>query len=184
MGILFTVISAYFITRRFLIEGGIFLFIGAICDSFDGAVARKSGRVTKFGAFLDSSLDRISEIFIFFAIFFYFRFSHTAFSFTFEWITILTMGVSLLISYVKARVEGLGKNCKVGLLQRQYRLILLIFSIILSGLLNPYLSKSSSAKYLMDLPLKISLLFLLIGGIYTVAQRFNRAFEVLANKRR
>ncbi len=178
-GFLLVAIAAFLVSRRMLIPSAIFLAVGGMLDSLDGAVARRSGKVTKFGAFLDSFLDRLGELLIFLGIFFYFRYSDTALSAAFEWLTILALGSSFMISYTRARIEGLQARCRIGFLQRHWRFIILIAMLLLTGLANPHCELSSSANYLVDIPLKFGLLFILGAGIFTIIQRVNRAREVL-----
>ncbi len=106
---------------------GAVMLVGGIFDALDGAVARESNRMSRFGAFLDSTLDRLSESFIFAGIVFFFA------SASAPWAALLAaaaMTFSLLTSYARARAEGLGVECKVGLLERAGRVaILSIFSI-------------------------------------------------------
>lgn len=102
--------------------GGLFILLGGFFDLLDGAVARSNGKSTRFGAFLDSTLDRYSDFFIFFAIGCYFaKTNHLE--------GILLTSASLLgafmISYIRARAEGLGIQCKVGLMERPERIILI-----------------------------------------------------------
>jgi CDP-diacylglycerol--glycerol-3-phosphate 3-phosphatidyltransferase len=110
---------------------GLFLLLSGFCDSIDGKLARESGKVTKFGALYDSTLDRYSEVIFFFGMAFFFI-SH-------EWYktsiaVAIGLGGSLMVSYVRARAEGLGFQCEVGILQRPERLLLLSFG----GLIHLY----------------------------------------------
>ncbi len=102
--------------------GGLFILLGGIFDLLDGAVARSNNKNTRFGAFLDSTLDRFSDFFIFFAIGCYFAILNNL-----EGI-ILTSGSLLgafMISYIRARAEGLGIQCNVGLMERPERIVLI-----------------------------------------------------------
>ncbi len=125
--------SAGFIIPFNLFLGGIFILAGGAFDLIDGIVARVNGRVTKFGALLDSTLDRIADGFIFLGIVWYFshHLDKNAIILSF-----LCAIASFLISYVRARSEGLGLSCKVGIIERPERLILLAFAC-LTGFLYP-----------------------------------------------
>ncbi|MCX8030588.1 MAG: CDP-alcohol phosphatidyltransferase family protein [Thermodesulfovibrionales bacterium] len=107
--------------------GGLFILLGALFDMLDGIVARSNGKTTQFGAFLDSVLDRFSDFFIFFSIGTYFAMiNHT--------VGLLLTAASLLgafmISYIRARAEGLNIHCKVGLMERPERIILISFGCL------------------------------------------------------
>jgi len=101
-----------------------------LCDILDGQVAKKSLRVTAFGAILDSSLDRYTEFLIFAGIGI-----HYAWRGEFWWIFVaaLALAGSYQVSYIKARAEGAGRSCRVGLLQRAERLVLLGFGLLFAG---------------------------------------------------
>jgi len=101
--------------------GGLFLLISGVMDMLDGAVARVSGGESKFGALLDSTIDRYAEIAVYLGLAILYRGS-------IETLTgvILALCGSLMVSYVKARAEGLGLSCNVGILQRPERLVILI----------------------------------------------------------
>lgn len=128
----------------FFWAGWVLLFAGA-CDSLDGVLARKRNMASRFGAFLDSALDRFGEIFIFTGLVWHFSGgagfinnggvepsevqSPLAVLFI-----VLAMAGSLMVSYTRARAEGLGLKCKVGWVQRPERIILLIIGSWLGGL--------------------------------------------------
>jgi len=118
-----------------------------VCDILDGQVARKSGRTTRFGAFLDSTLDRVAEALLFLGIAWYFMFQLVDMTanpnrvltnlqrglepVTFAFIALFAMLAlvgSFMVSYTRARAEGLGLDCKVGWFERPERMILLILA--------------------------------------------------------
>jgi CDP-diacylglycerol--glycerol-3-phosphate 3-phosphatidyltransferase len=115
-------------------SGACVLFAG-IFDMFDGAVARVQRKTTLFGAFLDSTLDRYSEGLLFLGVVLYaLRFEHDASART--WIIALAYSaalLSLIVSYTRARAEGLGLDCKVGLMERPERVILLGAGLLIGG---------------------------------------------------
>ena len=105
---------------------GFFVLLGGMWDIFDGQVARVGGTASKFGSFYDSTLDRISEIVVFLGLLSLYN------SYAREWadvwmvyVIFVAMGGSIMVSYTRARAEGLGLDCKVGLLQRPERVVLL-----------------------------------------------------------
>jgi phosphatidylglycerophosphate synthase len=133
-GFFITVIAALVIPYHIKI-GGILILIGGFFDMLDGTVARATGRVTQFGAFLDSVLDRYSDAFLFLSIAWYLaaQGSHTG-----SFLSIGSMVGALLISYTRARAEGIGQSCHTGVMERPERLILLVFGT-LTGWLVPVL---------------------------------------------
>lgn len=104
---------------------GWLVFVSGIADVFDGEVARATGTADKRGAFLDSTLDRFTE---------FFAFAGIAYSFAAGWrslAVVVALGGSLLVSYTRARGESLGVLCKVGVMQRAERMLLLGLGSIL-----------------------------------------------------
>jgi phosphatidylglycerophosphate synthase len=101
--------------------GGLFLLLSGIMDMLDGAVARVSGGESKGGALLDSTIDRYAEIAVYLGLALLYRGSVLPLAGV-----ILALCGSLMVSYVKARAEGLGLTCDVGMLQRPERLIILM----------------------------------------------------------
>jgi CDP-diacylglycerol---glycerol-3-phosphate 3-phosphatidyltransferase len=101
--------------------GAVMLFAG-LFDALDGAVARESNLMSSFGAFLDSTLDRLSESAIFVGIMFFYASSSRPYE---ALLAGVAMTFSLMTSYTRARAEGLGFECEVGLLERAGRVVLL-----------------------------------------------------------
>ena len=127
--------SAYQFGKGSIRLGAFILLLGGFFDMIDGAVARASNRVTKFGALYDSTLDRYAEIVVFLGILVYFATDATN-SETLRLLYIMTvvigLGGSLMVSYVRARAEGLGFECSVGIMQRPERIVLLGLGALLS----------------------------------------------------
>ena len=106
--------------------GAVMLFAG-LFDALDGAVARESNQISAFGAFLDSTLDRVSESAIFVGVIFFYATSSRPYE---ALLAGAAMTFSLMTSYARARAEGLDLKCEVGLLERAGRvLILSLFSL-------------------------------------------------------
>ena len=106
--------------------GAVMLFAG-LFDALDGAVARESNLMSSFGAFLDSTLDRLSESAIFVGIVFFYASSSMPYE---ALLAGVAMTFSLITSYTRARAEGLGFECEVGLLERAGRVVILsLFSL-------------------------------------------------------
>lgn len=110
-------------------QGAAVLFLAGFLDMADGQVARRVGRVTAFGAFLDSTLDRYSDL----ALYMGFVVHYTLIQrFFYVGLAAVAMASSFMVSYSRARAESLIPSCKVGFLERPERLVLLI----LGGLFN------------------------------------------------
>ena len=127
-GLILGIIAAVFIALDDLILAALFLLTGAIADLFDGSLARKFNKETDFGAFLDSVIDRIQELSIFIGAT-YLLISKE----NYEWaiLPVLTLGLSFLVSYSRARGEGLGIQTKDnGIVTRPERLLILIIGLI------------------------------------------------------
>jgi CDP-diacylglycerol--glycerol-3-phosphate 3-phosphatidyltransferase len=109
---------------------GLLLLAANSLDMLDGAVARLSGRASPFGAFLDSTLDRYAEIVVFVGLVGWFASQGNWHG---EVLSVLALGGSLMVSYTRARAEGLGLHGEVGLLPRPARLVLLALGLVLAA---------------------------------------------------
>jgi phosphatidylglycerophosphate synthase len=105
---------------------GLLLIFAALFDILDGQVARLRGRVTRFGAFFDSVIDRYSDIVVYVGIMVYYARETTDHSLVLVALTGIALVGSVLVSYSRARAEGLDIACKVGFLERPERMVLLI----------------------------------------------------------
>jgi len=139
VGLVISLVTAGVIAQGYLLVGGLLVLFAGIFDMFDGALARARNASSTFGAFLDSTLDRYSESIILFGLFWYalqartlhenlWPFLHEQ-SWMLSSIYIAVVG-SLMVSYAKARAEGLGLECKTGLLARPERVIILAIGLI------------------------------------------------------
>jgi len=132
LGLFISFIGALFYAKHDIRLGGMFILLGGLCDIIDGKVARKTGLSSNFGALLDSSLDRYAEVFMFLGTAIYFvEIDHAPTSI----MVFLALGGSMMVSYVRARAEGLGYECKVGIMQRPERVVY----VGVSSLIHPYL---------------------------------------------
>lgn len=109
--------------------GGIILFAG-LFDMMDGRLARMGNMSSRFGALWDSTLDRYSELFSLFGITFFFLIGNDVMS---GIVTFVALIGSIMVSYVRARAEGIGIECKVGLMQRPERVVITAVGAILAG---------------------------------------------------
>src|SRR6266513_1763391 len=139
IGLLLSILTAAIIAQGYLVAGGLLVLFAGIFDMFDGAMARVCNTATTFGAFFDSTLYRYSESIILFGMLVYAlqrRDLHDIFwPFAHEqlWmIAVIFIAVvdSLMVRYIKARAEGLGLECKTGLLARPERVVLLAIGLL------------------------------------------------------
>lgn len=142
---------------------GILLLAGSTFDIFDGRVARAQGLSSKHGAFFDSCLDRFSEAFIYLGLLSYFQGT------IFSYIVFLIVVSTMMVSYTRARAEGLGIQCEVGVMQRTERVVYLGLFSILNFFVNIFCS--AIAYNPRDLPLKFALILLFVFSLYTAVQR-------------
>jgi CDP-diacylglycerol--glycerol-3-phosphate 3-phosphatidyltransferase len=134
-GFIVTIIASIVLTQH-LFFGGLLIIIGSLFDMFDGISARMYNKVTEFGAFLDSVIDRYSDSILLtgFAWYFLKRGSVTG-----ALLSVGTMIGALVISYARARAEGLGKECKTGLMERPERIVFMSVAA-LTGLVLPIMA--------------------------------------------
>jgi CDP-diacylglycerol--glycerol-3-phosphate 3-phosphatidyltransferase len=122
---------AIVLARGYLFWGGILIIIAALFDAMDGALARMMGRTSRFGAFLDSTLDRYSEAVIFLGLFIYLSGQNQRLELILIYATIVG---SLMVSYARARAEGIGIPLKDGLFTRFERVFLLVVGLLFNQL--------------------------------------------------
>ena len=133
-GALLVSVSALAYAFGWIRTGGLLLLSSGIVDTFDGQVARRGQQTSKFGAFYDSTLDRVGDGATFIGIAVYLLRAPEV-QWRIESVTLCMIAVlsSLLVSYARARAEGLGIECKVGLVQRAERLLAISVPSILIG---------------------------------------------------
>jgi CDP-diacylglycerol--glycerol-3-phosphate 3-phosphatidyltransferase len=125
LGVVLGLVAMIAYATGHLAAAGWFLLAGGLADVFDGMVARARGVTSRFGAFLDSTLDRFQETAIFIGLAVWYRSTLPLV------IVLVALAGSLLVSYTRARGESLGVLCKLGVLQRAERMLLLGFGSIL-----------------------------------------------------
>jgi CDP-diacylglycerol---glycerol-3-phosphate 3-phosphatidyltransferase len=138
LGVVVQAVVSYLIVSDRLAEAGFVLIAAALLDTVDGAVAKARGLTTKFGAFLDSTMDRLSDALVFLPIAWLYLAEPTAARADQQWVAALalvTLVLSFLVSYARARAEGLGFDCNVGLIERAERLIIMILALVFNDLL-------------------------------------------------
>ncbi len=150
--------------------GGLFTLLTGLLDTLDGSLARALGENRKFGAFLDSVLDRYTELIIYLGIWCYF-YRQGAVTPLISLTVLLILFGSLMVSYTRARAEGLGVDCLAGTFQRGERIVLLG----VAGLSNPFvnlLTGLPNGQWLQDSVLVVGLLILAAGTNLTALWRF------------
>jgi CDP-diacylglycerol---glycerol-3-phosphate 3-phosphatidyltransferase len=128
-GLIGNLIAAALVTQEEFFLAGVAFVLGSVCDTLDGRYSRMSGKGTPFGAFLDSSLDRVEEGIVLAAVGAYFAKigDDTAVA-----AVVLAVLFSLMVSYTRARAEALGVECKVGLATRAVRVVIISAGLILA----------------------------------------------------
>lgn len=127
LGLLGTIIAAFFLATGYITIGGLILLVAAPFDALDGTMARLRNMSSDFGAFVDSVTDRYAELVIFGGLLYYYVQHQNIPGIA---MTYLAAAGSLLVSYIRARSEALGLGTKVGLLTRVERYLVLIPSLI------------------------------------------------------
>jgi len=126
-GFLLNLVAAGLVVGRLFFLAGIAFIVGSIMDTLDGRYSRMSGKGSQFGAFLDSTLDRLEEGIVLTAVAAYFAARHNQVA-----VAAVVAGVlgSLMVSYTRARAEALGVECKVGLATRPVRVVIISAGLV------------------------------------------------------
>lgn len=153
--------AIYFFSRDQLFVGTLVVSLFALSDLFDGTMARLSNNQgTKWGALLDSTLDRVSDAAIAIGIWLYFRNADS----DIQYLALVVLFLGGLIPYIRARAESLGIECSVGVAERAERLILLLVGTGLAGLG-------------IDIALEAALVLLALLSVVTVLQRMRVVYR-------
>jgi CDP-diacylglycerol--glycerol-3-phosphate 3-phosphatidyltransferase len=167
-GLIGNIVAAVLIFENHFVLGGIAFILGSVCDMLDGRYSRMSGKGSPFGAFLDSTLDRVSEGIVLAAVAAYFAQQQD------DWATlatVLTVIGSFSVSYTRARAEALGVECKVGIASRPVRVVILSIGLVFAAEeLVPGLDLLEAAIYAM--------------AALTIFTTFQRVFHVRTQLRR
>jgi len=150
LGLVLNAVTAWVLFRGAFTAGGVLVLVAGLFDALDGSLARATGRVSAFGAFLDSTLDRLSEAVLYFGLLLFFAGqpgSQQEIALTY-----LAIIGSLMVSYARARAEGLGYECKVGLFTRFERVLVLSLGLLLAQV-------------------RVALWILVAGSFFTAFQR-------------
>lgn len=160
-GLILVALGAVLIAQGQMQQGAIVLLLALPFDALDGAVARAMQRTGKFGAMLDSTLDRYADGFIFAALSYHFA-VHDRFN-----MMLLAQAAligSLLVSYIRGRAGGLQVNCEVGFFTRMERIVVILVMLIIPVLLD------------------WGVLLLAIGANVTALQRLLHVYQSLKNR--
>ena len=124
-GLILSLLSAVAYAKGRIPLGGVLLGVAGLLDLLDGSVARLTGQATPFGAFLDSVMDRYSDLTVLLGIlYFYVQLDRTPEVL----LAMATLVGSSLVSYTRARAEGVGIRCEVGLMERGERVLILVIA--------------------------------------------------------
>ena len=126
-GLVLNLAAAVLVLERLFFLAGVAFIVGSICDTLDGRYSRMSGKGTPFGAFLDSTLDRLEEGIVLIAVGAYFAQQGREFATA---AVVAAVLASLMVSYTRARAEALGVECKVGLATRPVRVVILSIGLV------------------------------------------------------
>jgi CDP-diacylglycerol--glycerol-3-phosphate 3-phosphatidyltransferase len=170
-GLTLNVAAAVLVTQRLFFLAGIAFIVGSLMDTLDGRYSRMSGKGTLFGAFLDSTLDRIEEGIVLVAVAAYF--ASRADELAVAAVVVAVLG-SLMVSYTRARAEALGVECKVGLATRPVRVVVLSAGLVFA-----------KGAGLGDFELLEASIYVLAGlTVFTVVQRIWHVREALTKRER
>ena len=164
----FSLITAVIYGLGFVFVGSIFLLSASTFDILDGRIARKTNSQSSVGSFLDSTLDRICEIFIMFGIFYYY------FPSKFCLVVFIALVFSLTVSYIKAAADNLSLNSNVGLMQRADRVVYLGVGGLISSILdyfNILILNETEGVF------KLTILFIAFFSLTTTIQRILHAIK-------
>lgn len=170
LGTIFNIVGAIFFALSYLRVGGMFIVFGAICDTIDGRIATHGKKKTQFGALYDSVMDRYSEIIMFFGISVHFVKGES------YWTSVAifaALGGSVMVSYVRARAEGLGLECKVGMMQRTERITYISVGAVIGDL-----------PYVHELFLMLAIWIIAILANYTAVQRMFYLYKQTKDERK
>ncbi len=126
-GLALCLVAAGLIFADYWFLGGVAFIVGSVCDTLDGRYSRMSGKGTSFGAFLDSTLDRMEEGIVLTAV--AFQFSQAGDDAAVAAVVVAVLA-SLMVSYTRARAEALGVECKVGIADRAVRVVILSVGLV------------------------------------------------------
>ncbi|HZA39679.1 MAG TPA: CDP-alcohol phosphatidyltransferase family protein [Actinomycetota bacterium] len=134
LGVAIQIAVAVFIVQGRLLVAGLAGIVAGVADFLDGAVAKARGTASKYGAFLDSTTDRLSDALYFVPLAWLYGVAPDIAERDEPWVAAVALGAlvfSFLVSYAKARAESLGYECNVGIAERAERLIVILLALLL-----------------------------------------------------
>ncbi len=145
-GLLVAGAGAYLLSLGELALGGAVLLLSGAFDLLDGAVARATGRVTRFGALLDSVVDRVSEAAILLGLLVFYLGRPSSFGSDLgAALVFIALAGSIMVSYIRARAEGLGVECNLGVMTRPERVVILGVGLVIGQWWLPAVSVALGA---------------------------------------
>lgn len=168
---------------RYIAWFGVVTLFAGVFDMLDGSLARATNKMSKFGALFDSVLDRYSEMIMFFGIAYYLVAQHYFLSSVFAFIAMIG---SIMVSYVRARAEGLGTECKVGMMQRPERVLTIAITAISYGVISYYFGEFKITVDWLPFPFienisifTIPIFIMAILTNYTAIQRLYHCYKTM-----
>ena len=161
LGLMVVVVAGTLLSLGYLWVGGIVMLLGACLDLVDGSLARRKGLTSNFGALLDSVLDRLQEAIILLGLLVYFLRDSNEIGVLLAYTTFVS---SVMVSYLRARSEGLGMECKIGIMTRPERVAILVVGIV--------------AGAWIEVVLFVCMAVISILGLFTVVQRLMHSFRM------
>lgn len=155
-GLIVTACAAYLFKKGQFFWGGLVVAAAGTCDVLDGRIARSTGQKSRFGAFLDSTIDRYSDVLLFVGLMIFFDKMYV------NVLVMFAIAGSLLTSYARARAEGLGLECKVGLMQRPERITYIAAAAFFDGIFGKLITSYTDIEH-----------FLLIAVLFFIAAMSN-----------
>jgi len=135
IGFLLMIIVAFVLAKGYFFWGGILITVFALFDALDGTLARMTKQTSRFGAFLDSTLDRYAEAVIYLGLFIYYINQNQTMELILIYVTVVG---SLMVSYARARAEGIGVPLKDGLFTRFERIFVLVVGLLFNWVFSSF----------------------------------------------
>ena len=164
-GLIIIIAASVLVAMNYLLAGGILMLVSGLFDILDGALARYAKKMTKFGGVMDSTFDRFSEGILFLGLLILYTPRGAV---IFPILIVLSLIFSFLISYIRARAEGIGINCEVGFFTRTERVLIMVVALIIGA-------------FIPDWPILIALVILALFSLITVIQRLVHVYRQARN---
>ena len=169
LGFVMSIVTAFLLSRGRFGVAGVLLIVAGLFDMVDGIVARTANAATPFGAFFDSVMDRIGEAVVLLGLLIFFL-NHDNGNILGAALVYTSLAGSIMVSYVRARAEGLGIECVVGLMQRPERVLALSIGLIIAQWWTPAII--------------VTLIIITVFTIFTTVQRVIEVYQTMENEKR